>query len=331
MSMSISTGEKDAQSCVRRWLGRAATATLVCALSALTSGAAPAPQGLVLTGGTLVLDFADPSTGLSANTLDRLDSLTWSGGSGALAAQNLVFVGPEQSVDTCTEPTSSFGQDSYLYPGELAAFANRTALTTTSVTTGGSCSYFSPPDLAYSQTTVYNVFPVGDPDVDEFRLVRTFPSFKPSDFSSNRLGQPFSPQYLGYVPAVSSTLLGTVLYPNTDGTITTVPSTACNTVNSSYTGGGCEETDWNGTWFADDNGSGSGIVIIRDPSSTTPAVLNVFLPGADQRSLRQWQRESEFDHDCIASRGGRARRGREFHRDRMGLCVRSDNVAGDRA
>ena len=199
----------------RRYLGTAAAATLICLLSALCSGASSTLGGIVLTGGALTLDFADPANNHSPNVIDRLDVMTWSGGSGALAGQNLVFAGPPQSTDECTEPVSSFGQISLLYPGELAAFANRTALTMTSITTGGNCSYFSPPNPAYSTTTVYTTFPAGDPDVNEFQLVRTFPAYNTADFEGTLA--PFYPPYMGYVPAVSSALFGTVLYPNTAG------------------------------------------------------------------------------------------------------------------
>ena len=37
----------------------------------------------------------------------------------------------------------------------------------------------------------------------------------------------------------------------------------------------CEQTDWNGRWFADDDGSGSGMVVIRSSLSTAPALLTI--------------------------------------------------------
>jgi uncharacterized repeat protein (TIGR03803 family) len=40
-------------------------------------------------------------------------------------------------------------------------------------------------------------------------------------------------------------------------------------------GTACEITNWNGKWFADDDGNGNGMAVIRDPHSTWPAVVAI--------------------------------------------------------
>jgi hypothetical protein len=71
-----------------------------------------------------------------------------------------------------------------------------------------------------------------------------------------------------YVPRLPASTHATVLAPNAAGT-------AINTFNSSGCGADCELTDWNGRWFADDDGAGSGVMVIRAAASTAPALLSI--------------------------------------------------------
>ena len=61
---------------------KSAAAVLITLACVLPVSADSGLLGQVLTGGTLTLDFGDPSKGAPATTLDRLDVLTWSGGVG---------------------------------------------------------------------------------------------------------------------------------------------------------------------------------------------------------------------------------------------------------
>lgn len=231
------------------------------------TGASATAQGIVLTGGSLTLDFADPTIGGNSTTLDRLDSLTWSGGSGALAGQNLVAnAGPGGCA---SDPVEFFGQSygepegnppSIVGAGANATLSNQTATSMTSTTNGiytCSCGSSSAADAA--AVTVYNVFPAGDPNVNEVRVSRTI------EFNSNT--PVFSGHGVrGYVARLPIGTYGTVLIPNAAGT-------AINTMQAGPCSNDCEVTDWNGKWFADDDGSGSGMVVFRDASSTNPALL----------------------------------------------------------
>jgi hypothetical protein len=63
------------------------------------------------------------------------------------------------------------------------------------------------------------------------------------------------------------------LVPNKEGQLVTYDSNNCTTAP-------CAVTDWDGTWIADDFGGGSGLLIIRDPSSIVPAFIGIQSGGA---------------------------------------------------
>ncbi len=75
-----------------------------------------------------------------------------------------------------------------------------------------------------------------------------------------------------FVPRVPI-LLHYVLVPNKEGQLVTYDSNNCTTAP-------CAVTDWDGTWIADDFGGGSGLLIIRDPSSIVPAFIGIQSGGA---------------------------------------------------
>ena len=236
-------------------------------------------QGIVLTGGTLNLDFADAAIGGNSTTLDRLDKLTWSGGSGGLAGQNLVS-NSGAGGDCNGDPHEFWGQ-SYgepegtdpliIFAGTSATASNLTATSMTTTATGTiTCGCGNNSQAGAPTTTVYNVFPAGDPNVNEVRVSRTiqFSSSTPV-FNTNGVR--------GYVARLPISTYNTVLVPNAAGTI--VPYQASNCASD------CEITDWNGQWFADDNGSGSGMVVFRDSSSTSPAIVAVNNDGSSASNL----------------------------------------------
>jgi hypothetical protein len=70
-----------------------------------------------------------------------------------------------------------------------------------------------------------------------------------------------------YVPRVSVSTYYEVIYPDSTGALQSINAGDCSTA--------CEISNWNGKWFADDDGNGNGIVLIRDPSSTWPAEIAV--------------------------------------------------------
>src|SRR5580698_9265961 len=68
----------------------------------------PAPQGIVLSGGNVHLDFADAQFGFETANLDRLDEVVWTGGSGELATTN--FVVEFGDSPGASDPEDFFGE-----------------------------------------------------------------------------------------------------------------------------------------------------------------------------------------------------------------------------
>ena len=79
--------------------------------------------------------------------------------------------------------------------------------------------------------------------------------------------------FRAYVARLPYPIYPTILVPETDGTIHRV----------SVTYG--DLSGWNGTWFADDNGSGYGMMVIRDASSTWPATIDMDTDGGSNSNL----------------------------------------------
>jgi hypothetical protein len=70
-----------------------------------------------------------------------------------------------------------------------------------------------------------------------------------------------------YVPRISIIKYPKVLYPDTAGAVQSVTVLTCSP--------NCTAPTWNGTWVADDDGMGNGIVLIRDKSSKAAAKIGI--------------------------------------------------------
>jgi hypothetical protein len=235
------------------------------AAGAIKVRAIATPSSVTLTGGNLVLAFADDPS-LNATTLDRIDQITWSGGSGAFTGMNLI---PAVSSGFCSDPTEFFGEaygtpaqsgtptPAIVVPGSAAVASLQTGTAFTSSTSGLDCHGNALADATAS--TAYAVYPSGDPNENEFRVARTI------NFSAQT--PLFATNYLrAYVPMILP-LYGIINYPNAAGTaIDSKDSTECAQQ-------ACEIKDWNGQWFAEDDDSGDGMVVFRDASSNSPAEL----------------------------------------------------------
>jgi len=80
-----------------------------------------------------------------------------------------------------------------------------------------------------------------------------------------------------YVPRVISSY-HYVLVPNAAGAVVRYDANNCTTSP-------CTVTDWNGKWVSDDFGNGFGLIIVRDPSSTTPAFVGIQAGGASNANF----------------------------------------------
>jgi len=229
-------------------IGALLAATVPCA------GAA----GHVLANTRLSVTFADTAV-FAFPDADRVDRITWIDSAG-LPRSNYVAEG---NALHCGDPQEFFGE-SYAEPDgtlPLMVFAGvkdtwkgtGTTKGTAKTAVTGAC------DTAPTATTTtrYKVF-AGAGQVNEMQVTRTF------NFGST------TPVFTthgvrSYVPRTPRTSYHFVLVPDAAGTaIVTYDSAAF---------GGLEVTDWNGRWFADDDGTGYGVMVIRSASSVAPALI----------------------------------------------------------
>ena len=237
------------------------------------------PQGIVLTGGTIQLDFADPQFGFETANLDRLDQVVWTGGRGELATTNFVtefgdFPGasdPEdffgESLGTPLSLTDRADAPFVIDNGYASVASHQTTTTLTTTTTG--VDFRGNVTNAPTASTDYTVYPAGDPNQNEFRVSRTI-NFTPSTPVYASEGVRF------YMPYVAN-MFFIVIYPSTDGSIKQLELSDCNL--------SCVITDWTGQWFADDADGDGGMMVIRDPSSTAPARLVIASEEESEENL----------------------------------------------
>lgn len=255
----------------------AARAALATALGSvlLLAGLAPASAAdgpRTLRSAALTLTFADPARGPAGNA-DRLDHLSWVDSSGARSGDLAAHGGT-----ACGDTLESWGQ-AYAYPegtqpipvaaGTLASWtAYASGNGGTALTRGGSC--FGTQPVA---TTSYSVYP-GPLNArrNAYRVGRTI-AFGATPVSYASEGVRF------YVPRMPYATYRTVLYPSTSGGLRTTSAEGC--------AADCPVADWAGRWFADDSalGKGRGLLVLRDPASTAPALLAVNWDSASGSNL----------------------------------------------
>ncbi len=233
-----------------------------CAV-ALSAGLleAEAGNGHRLSGTRLQAEFGDSSTGLPAANGDRLDHLQWLDSQGRTVADYVASSGR-----ACGDARLFFGQ-AYGEPEGTAplaigpgASASVSDVSDRSLRTSGSTAGCQASADVSAQTD-YRTFPGAAGKGDLLRIMRTF------QFSAT------TPRFNGrglraYVPALPLGIYRTVLVPN-------AANTAVNAVDARACSFDCEQVDWNGRWFASDDGQGRGLLLIRDPLSTAAALLNV--------------------------------------------------------
>jgi hypothetical protein len=215
------------------------------------------------TPGTHVLFDFDPTDP------EFVSGVAWIDSTGTTTANWSAYGGPTH----CTDPQEFFGQ-SYGAPegslpnpvvgGHLATLASAsTCESTVNTITSTPADCTSTPQLPV--TTTFSFY--GAARADEVKISRTF-GFDGSDAAT--------PVYSGvglrpYVPRVALAVFGTVIYPNQAGTaVTSVSASSC--------GGDCftaTGSTWSGQWFADIASSGYAMIVLRDPSMTSPVDLTV--------------------------------------------------------
>jgi hypothetical protein len=231
-----------------------ALAGLLLATSSLAGAA-----GHVLQNARLSFTFGDTAVHAFADA-DRVDAISWIDSNGTARTNYVASGGPSH----CGDPQEFFGQ-SYAAPefttpllvfaGVVDTWTGTTALKGNAATSlTGFC------DTAPSAVTksVYKLF-TGSGQINELQVTRNF------------LFNASTPVFTGrglraYVARLPLSVYSTVLAPNAAGS-------AILSYNPGGCGTDCDVTDWNGRWFADDDGAGNGLMVIRSASSVAPAML----------------------------------------------------------
>jgi hypothetical protein len=242
-------------------------------LAAALLAAAPLAQaaGHVLANARLSVTFADTSAWAFADA-DRVDAITWIDSQGNARSNYVANGGPSH----CGDPQEFFGE-SYgepegtaplmIFAGVADAWKGTGSIKgTASTSLAGACD--TAPD-AKAKTT-YKLS-TGAGDISELEVTRAF-LFDATTPVFNAHG------LRAYVARVPLGAYPSVLVPNAAGT-------AVNTFSAGGCGGDCEVTDWNGRWFADDDGAGNGLMVIRSLSSTAPAILAINNDGYSASNL----------------------------------------------
>ena len=241
-------------------LNRLLTTRVALSVCAPLLAAAPAMAGNILTNGKLTVGFA---TGRAINKLNgnRVDSITWINSAG-VSTGNLAVASSGRRSTTCTDPTEFFGQSiggpSDTTPPYLVTSGDVDGFIQMSDTLGGVakvsnlCGHSSA--LANSG---YQVFTQAGA-INELQVTRQFA------FSSTT--PVFASNLRAYIPRLSSQIYATDLIPDTHGVVQSYAISACTS--------GCA-VPWNNSWIAEDNGAGSGMVIIRSSFSHAQAIAVV--------------------------------------------------------
>lgn len=236
---------------------------LAAQAAALVVATGACAAGHVIVGSRLSVDFADPATGWTTTDADRVDAIDWINSSGAHVSNFVSNGGPLH----CNDPQEFFGQaygepegtsPLMIFGGSVSTWKSTKSSSGSTKTTVAKCPDFGPPSALTASH--YQVFGSKSKS-NEMLVTRRFL------FGANT--PLFSGKGLrGYVPRLPIGVYNQVLIPNAAGT-------GINVVDARGCGGDCEITDWNGRWFADDDGAGNGMVVIRALSSTSPAYLTV--------------------------------------------------------
>jgi hypothetical protein len=223
------------------------------------------------TNGRITVDQADGSGGLSTTNSDRIDAISWVDSTGT-STGNIAANG--NSV-VCGDPEEFFGEsygdgdDAEPYMviyGTVSSWKPSGTLGGTAHTNGRKTCVGYQQDGTVSTRYLLSMKPAR---VSALQIRRSF------TFNAHAAGVTYNLR--GYVPRFPISRYPTVLVPDASGAIQTLNATSCNTA--------CPVSSWNGTWFADDDGSGNGIAVIRDHTSTFPAMVEMDNDGASASNL----------------------------------------------
>jgi hypothetical protein len=250
--------------------GHRLRAGVLAMAAALAMGLLPAQAGtgVVIRSDNVEAEFGDTAGGLPASNGERLDHLYWIDSDGLRSADLAQVLAPAGGCsDAGGYPGQAYATPDgarpvVTAPGSLSSLSGVGTAASHQVSTAGlHCGGVAD---AIAETR-YRVFPGDASRRNLLRILRSFqfglgtPSF---DGTALR----------AWTPRLALTPYRQILFPNAAGTtIQRIDAGSC-TVD-------CPQSDWNGRWFASDDGAGRGIAVIRSPLSTAPARLVIRSAG----------------------------------------------------
>lgn len=239
------------------------------------AAAGPATAQHTLANTRISITFADPATGFSTLDNDRIDSVSWinSAGSSTGNLASNATGGPFQ----CNDPDEFFGEAEG-YPdegqapemvtvGEVSTWHGTTSLKGSISTKKKGCKGAT--QVSALTTSAYSLSSKAN-TVNSVKIVRTF-KFGPTTPIFTNTG------LRAYMARVPISVYHYTILPNAAGAITVYDANNCSSP--------CSVTDWNGTWLAEDDGSGNGVAIVRSASSTNPAFVGIDSDGYSQSNV----------------------------------------------
>jgi hypothetical protein len=225
---------------------------------------AVAADGHTLANARLSFVFGSDAHGYTTNDADRVDAITWLNSGGTPVTNYVTSGGPLH----CGDPQEFFGE-AYGDTGDTGVpLPNAVVGGVTSTWSGtgkkrGTATIASltscDETLDATTTTTYQMSAKATL-VSTLRITRSF-TFSASPASGN---------LRVYVPRLPLGTYPYVLAPDAGGTVQTYNANNC-PLN-------CVVTDWNAKWFADDDGNGNGMAVIRGKAGK-PAQLTVDWDG----------------------------------------------------
>jgi hypothetical protein len=249
---------------------RLACAAAVSCLPLAASLAAPPPHRAprVLASSRITLSF-DSLPGAATTDGNRIDAASWVNSAGTLVT-GLAATEGSGSNGNCNDPYEYFGEAEG-YPDEAQAplmvtsgeRASWTATGAEAATTKTSSKTCAGVVTSGNTTTAYTLSDSADL-VNAVQVVRTFKFAK-------HLGMLGNNGLRAYMARLPISPYHYTLVPDTAGNVQTYDANNCASP--------CTVTDWNGSWLADDDGTGNGMAIVRASSSTAPAFVGVDSDG----------------------------------------------------
>ncbi len=244
--------------------------SLACSMAALL----PSPSSAQTSSGSHTLSLKQSEVSLEFDTVDtsntkdanRLEKIQWSESN----YPNYVATEPAGDASHCYDPVEYFGEAEG-YPNTLKEPLMVAAGTHASWTSKTNTGRY-PVAIAKTFTGVATC-----PNIHEDGLTRTIYTLSPDFFHAFKVQRTF--RFKGGLAKLANTGLRAyiprfidtfhyVLLPNAAGEVVKYDANNC-------TSSPCTVTDWNGTWFAEDDGHNEGVIVSRDPSSSIPAFVGI--------------------------------------------------------